>query len=149
MIQLKKVALLFLLVPVFLLFTGCNSPFITRDDFLARMDSIEKKIDSLAVGQRKIVQLEDAVQELAFRINFVQAIEPTYAGYEELEALRAELQIIKNMLAESVIDSASSAAIVKTLYDKIDGVLTGSVENDIITREIDDLNRKVQALESL
>ena len=146
---MKKIILLTLLISVLVLFTGCNSPFITRDDFLARMDSIEQKIDSLALGQRKIAQLEDAVQELAFRINFVQAIEPTYAGYEELEALRAELQIIKNMLAESVIDSASSAAIVKTLYDKIDGVLTGSVENDIITREIDDLNRKVQALEYL
>ena len=90
------------------------------------MDAIEEKIDSIALSQRKIVELEDAVQELAFRINFVQAIEPTYTGYDELEALRAELQIIKNMLAESVIDSASSAAIVKKLYDKNDGVLTSS-----------------------
>ncbi len=146
---MKKVTLLTLLIPVFVLFTGCNSPFITRDDFLAKMDAIEGKIDSIALSQRKIVELEDAVQELAFRINFVQAIEPTYAGYDELEALRAELQIIKNMLAESVIDSASSAAIVKTLYDKIDGVLISSVETNIMTREIDDLNRKVQALESL
>ncbi|WP_289059484.1 peptidoglycan DD-metalloendopeptidase family protein [uncultured Mesotoga sp.] len=146
---MRKSALLLLLVLIMVFFTGCDFPFITRDDFTQRMDALEQKIDSLAAGQKKLAQLEDAVEELAFRINFVQAIEPTYAGYEELEAVRAELQIIKNMLAESVIDSASSAAIVKTLYDKIDGVLTSTVENNIITREIDDLNRKVQALESL
>ena len=149
MIRLKKVILLAMSVTVLLLFTGCSTLFITREDFLQRMDSIEQKIDMLAVGQRRIVQLEDAIEELTFRFNFVQAIEPARIGYEDIEQLRLELRIIKNMLAESAIDSATYAVIVKTLYDKIDGVLDYSMQTNIVTREIDDLSRKVQAIETL
>jgi 3D (Asp-Asp-Asp) domain-containing protein/LysM repeat protein len=149
LIQVKKIILLVIASACLIIFTGCNSIFITRDDFLLRMDALEKKIDSLAMEQRRIVQLEDAIEELTFRFNFVQAIEPASIGYEEIEQLKYELRLIKNLLAESAIDSASSAAIVRTLYDKIDGVLGSSVQNNIVTKEIDDLNRKVQALETL
>ncbi len=126
-------------------FSGCSWLWVTREDFFTRMDSLESKTDEILSEQQRLKNIERDLERLYSHLTTFEQVQRSGQDLIALEELRLEIQLLSvAILDHGQIDHQTKEQI-DTIYERIDNLVSASLQSLLIRRELDALHGKIES----